>query len=170
MLGLSDVMGLSTQGATTCAYVYPDNKSILYASTHLGGRECPPKPGMENGYVWAVYDSYDIFKVKQDAQHRLLYWGVMGAFAMRGAMIFAGAALIGAFTFTNWQNSNETEVYGIAAFIVSRIWSRPLRAWPTHRNSASRAGRPWAASAQRTWCWCFMATCRWCSSTRWRAW
>ena len=37
------------QGATTCAYIYPDNKSILYASTHLGGRECPPRPGMENG-------------------------------------------------------------------------------------------------------------------------
>ena len=33
----------------------------------------------------------------------------------------AAAALIGAFTFTNWQNSNETEVYGIATFTVAAI-------------------------------------------------
>ena len=57
------------QGATTCSYIYPDNKSILYASTHLGGRECPPRPGMENGYVWAVYDSYDIFKANIDGSN-----------------------------------------------------------------------------------------------------
>ena len=57
------------QGATTCAYVYPDNKSVLYGSTHLGGRECPPRPGMENGYVWAVYDSYDIFKANIDGSN-----------------------------------------------------------------------------------------------------
>jgi hypothetical protein len=33
----------------------------------------------------------------------------------------AAAAVIGAFTFTNWQNSNETEVYGIATFTVAAI-------------------------------------------------
>ena len=35
-----------------------------------------------------------------------------------GAM---AAALIGAFTFTNWQNSNETEVYGVATFMAAAI-------------------------------------------------
>ncbi|HEU5049375.1 MAG TPA: DUF2723 domain-containing protein [Gemmatimonadales bacterium] len=33
----------------------------------------------------------------------------------------AAAAIIGAFTFTNWQNSNETEVYGIATFTIAAI-------------------------------------------------
>ena len=33
----------------------------------------------------------------------------------------AAAALLGAFTFTNWQNSNETEVYGLAVFTVAAI-------------------------------------------------
>ena len=33
----------------------------------------------------------------------------------------AAAAFIGAFTFTNWQNSNETEVYGIATFTIAAI-------------------------------------------------
>jgi hypothetical protein len=44
-----------------------------------------------------------------------------------GAM---AAAVIGAFTFTNWQNSNETEVYGVASFMaaticwLSMVWRR----------------------------------------------
>jgi TolB protein len=54
------------QGATTCAYIYPDNKSVLYGSTHLSGPACPPRPDMRQGYVWAVYDSYDIFKANID--------------------------------------------------------------------------------------------------------
>ena len=31
------------------------------------------------------------------------------------------AAVIGAFTFTNWQNSNETEVYAVATFTIAAI-------------------------------------------------
>ncbi len=53
-------------GRTTCAYYYPDNKRILFASTHLGGADCPPKPDFSKGYVWALYDSYDIFVSNQD--------------------------------------------------------------------------------------------------------
>jgi TolB protein len=57
------------QGATTCAYIYPDNKSLLYGSTHLSGPACPPRPDMSLGYVWAVYDSYDIFKANIDGSN-----------------------------------------------------------------------------------------------------
>ena len=53
-------------GRTTCSHFMPDGKSIVYASTHLGGRECPPVPGREEGYVWPVYDTYDIFRVGVD--------------------------------------------------------------------------------------------------------
>ena len=56
----------SGQGATTCAYFYPDGQELLYASTHLGGVACPPRPDMSKGYVWALYDSYDIFKARAD--------------------------------------------------------------------------------------------------------
>ncbi len=57
------------KGATTCAYIYPDSQSLLYASTHLGGDACPPRPGMAEGYVWAVYDSYDIFRANIDGSN-----------------------------------------------------------------------------------------------------
>ncbi|MBL8920147.1 MAG: M20/M25/M40 family metallo-hydrolase [Myxococcaceae bacterium] len=57
----------SGNGATTCAHWFPDNTEVLFASTHLGGAACPPKPDMRLGYVWALYDSYDIFKTKVGA-------------------------------------------------------------------------------------------------------
>jgi Tol biopolymer transport system component len=63
----TDVKLLSSgKGRTTCSHFMPDNKSIVYASTHLGGDACPPVPGREMGYVWPVYDTYDIFRVNVD--------------------------------------------------------------------------------------------------------
>lgn len=54
------------QGATTCAYFLPGDREIVYASTHLGGATCPPKPDRSQGYVWALYPSYDIFRANAD--------------------------------------------------------------------------------------------------------
>ncbi len=53
----------SGAGRTTCAYLMPDMKHVLYASTHLADKECPPVPDRKalKKYVWPVYDSYDIF-------------------------------------------------------------------------------------------------------------
>ena len=53
-------------GATTCAYFLPGDQEVIWASTHLGGAACPPKPDRSKGYLWALYDSYDIFKSKAD--------------------------------------------------------------------------------------------------------
>jgi Tol biopolymer transport system component len=52
-------------GRTTCAFFYPDGKHIVYGSTHLGGKECPPVPDRAkygNKYIWPIYASFDIFK------------------------------------------------------------------------------------------------------------
>ncbi len=63
----SDVRMVSTgDGRTTCGYFYPSGESIIYASTHLGGADCPPSPSFEMGYVWAIYDTYDIFRASAD--------------------------------------------------------------------------------------------------------
>jgi Tol biopolymer transport system component len=56
----------SGEGRTTCAFFTPDGSRIVYASTHLGGRQCPPRPDFSRGYVWPVYDSYDIFSATPD--------------------------------------------------------------------------------------------------------
>jgi len=54
------------EGRTTCSFFYPGKRRVLYASTHLGGNACPPKPDFSRGYVWPVYDSYDIFSADAD--------------------------------------------------------------------------------------------------------
>ncbi len=49
-------------GRTTCAYFLPDDKQVIFASTHLAGENCPETPRMVAGkYVWAVYNTFDIF-------------------------------------------------------------------------------------------------------------
>lgn len=55
---------LSTgKGRTTCSYFLPGDKTIVYASTHLGGDACPKEPERVPGgkYLWSVFKSYDIF-------------------------------------------------------------------------------------------------------------
>ncbi|MGE4182545.1 MAG: hypothetical protein AB7J34_22190, partial [Limisphaerales bacterium] len=47
---------------------------------------------MDNVFVIALIFSY--FGVPLRFQHRVLFWGILGAIIMRGALIFAGAALI----------------------------------------------------------------------------
>lgn len=51
------------KGRTTCSYFMPGNKSIIYASTHESGDKCPPTPARRSDgkYVWAIYESFDIF-------------------------------------------------------------------------------------------------------------
>lgn len=53
-------------GRTTCGYFLPGDSNIVYASTHLAGEDCPPVPDMTQGYVWKLYESYDIFLANLD--------------------------------------------------------------------------------------------------------
>ena len=53
-------------GRTTCSYFFPKAQRVLYSSTHLGGKECPPSPDFSQGYVWAVYPAFDIFTARPD--------------------------------------------------------------------------------------------------------
>jgi TolB protein len=57
------------KGRTTCSYFYPDGRSILYASTHGGGDACPPTPSFDQGYVWPIYDTYDIYRANPDGSN-----------------------------------------------------------------------------------------------------
>jgi Tol biopolymer transport system component len=51
----------SGQGRTTCSYFLKDNKHILFASTFKGGADCPPVPETKGKYLWAVYNTFDIY-------------------------------------------------------------------------------------------------------------
>lgn len=49
------------EGRTTCSYFYPSGDQILYSSTHHHDASCPPNPDMSMGYVWPIYDTYDVW-------------------------------------------------------------------------------------------------------------
>ena len=62
---------------------------------------------MDNVFVIALLFAY--FKVPSEHQHRVLFWGIIGALVMRGVMIGVGAALVVRF---NWV------LYVFGAFLV----------------------------------------------------
>ncbi len=49
------------KGRTTCAYFLPGGQKIIYASTHHHNLDCLTPPDRSKGYVWKLYDSFDIF-------------------------------------------------------------------------------------------------------------
>ena len=57
----------SGKGRTTCGYFsYPTGDRIIYASTEAGDAGCPPPPDRSRGYIWGVYQSFDIYIAKAD--------------------------------------------------------------------------------------------------------
>ena len=62
---------------------------------------------VDNVFVFAVIFSY--FAVPPMYQHRVLFWGILGALVMRAIFIFAGAALLEAF---HWV------IYIFGAFLI----------------------------------------------------
>jgi Tol biopolymer transport system component len=60
----------SGKGRTTCGYFdYPEADRIIYSSTQGVSDSCPPSPDMSQGYVWAIYDSYDIWEANPDGSN-----------------------------------------------------------------------------------------------------
>jgi len=62
---------------------------------------------VDNLFVFLLIFSY--FKVPKEFQHRVLFWGIMGALVMRMIMIFAGAELVERF---HWL------IYVFGAFLL----------------------------------------------------
>lgn len=54
------------KGITTCGYFFPDNKRILFASTHDQHPDCFPRPDKSKGYVWGVWNAYDLYTANVD--------------------------------------------------------------------------------------------------------
>jgi len=55
---------------------------------------------VDNIFVFLVIFRY--FGVPSESQHRVLFWGILGALAMRGAFIWLGVELIERFEWTTW--------------------------------------------------------------------
>ena len=93
-------------GRTTCAFYLPDGKSIVYASTHAASRECPPVPSKDEGYVWPIYDTYDIYKANADGTNLVQLTKTPGYDAE------ATIALDGRIVFTSTRNG-DMDIYSM---------------------------------------------------------
>jgi len=86
---------------------------VFYFQGHLAGVEfitgylVEYSLSIDNIFVIVLIFSY--FDIKEEYQHRVLFWGILGALVMRGAMIAAGAALFNRF---------EWITYVFGAFLV----------------------------------------------------
>ncbi len=95
-LGLTpDMMSASPQVVDGLGTVYNDGGSatMKYVTGYLVEKSL----AVDNIFVIAMIFSF--FAVPAIYQHRVLFWGILGALLMRGVMIAVGAKLIGEF---NW--------------------------------------------------------------------
>jgi tellurite resistance protein TerC len=90
---------LYTRGGTTPAVQFLTAYVIEYALS------------VDNLFVFLVIFAF--FKVRPAAQHRLLYWGVLGAVSLRATLIFLGTALVTQFTWI---------LYIFGAFLLYTAW------------------------------------------------
>ena len=67
------------------------------AGEYVSGYLIEKSLSVDNVFVWALILSY--FRIPAQFQHRVLFWGIFGALALRAVFIFAGVALIERF---NW--------------------------------------------------------------------
>jgi tellurite resistance protein TerC len=82
---------------------------------------------LDNVFIIAVIFAH--FRVPLKHQHRVLFWGVLGALVMRGVMISAGAALIG---LSNWMTFAFGAVVLLAAvklLVQKESEFDPERSW-----------------------------------------
>jgi len=68
----------------------------LKAAEFLTGYLLEKSLSVDNLFVFVLL--FTAFKVQPKNQHRILYWGVLGALIMRAVMILAGTALLNRFT------------------------------------------------------------------------
>lgn len=90
---------------------------------------------MDNVFVIALIFGY--FRVPAAFQHRVLFWGIMGALVMRGVMIAAGAALVQRFQWTLYLFGAFLLVTGLRMLFVSDEGVHP------EKNPVLRLARRW---------------------------
>src|SRR5262249_16943940 len=86
--------------------------------------------------IFVFYVTLSFFAVPAQLQHRVLFWGILGALAMRGVFIAVGAVLLQR---VHWLS------YVLLPFLVFPVLRLSPR--PTHRSSASAFFSPvWSAA------------------------
>jgi hypothetical protein len=98
---------------------------------------------VDNLFVFVLV--FATFRIPPALQHRVLFWGIVTALVLRGAMILGGAALLERF---GWL------VYVFGGFLVvtgaKLLWERDAPHAPEQTGTASSSGSTGAASRRRS--------------------
>ncbi len=89
-------LGLQTPTYTAGAIVLGEVAGATAAIQYLTGYIVEKSLAMDNIFVIAMIFGY--FAIPAKYQHRVLFWGIIGALIMRGGMIYLGAELIMRYT------------------------------------------------------------------------
>jgi tellurite resistance protein TerC len=109
--------------ALSDSYLSGREAVLLYLSGYLLEKSL----SMDNIFVMAVI--FRFFRVPGAYQHRVLFWGILGALVFRAIMIFAGVALLQQF---------EWLIYLFGAFLIYaalKMWSQDDDAEPDLRDN-----------------------------------
>lgn len=86
---------------TTDYIANPDNlKPTVASMKFITGYLIELSLSVDNIFVIAII--FASFKIPQKYQHRVLFWGILGAIVFRGLMIFFGVMLINKFSWTTY--------------------------------------------------------------------
>jgi tellurite resistance protein TerC len=89
-------LGLETPKYAAGAIVLGEVTGATAAIQYLTGYVVEKSLAMDNIFVIAMV--FGFFAIPAKYQHRVLFWGIIGALIMRGAMIYLGAELIMRYT------------------------------------------------------------------------
>jgi tellurite resistance protein TerC len=89
-----DGIGLYPDGKPGPAYLYPDNGADAVIS-YISGYLTEKSLSVDNVFVIALV--FGTFGIPDRYQHRVLFWGILGAVVLRGIFILVGAELIARF-------------------------------------------------------------------------
>jgi tellurite resistance protein TerC len=138
------------------AYIFV-TRGATSGGEYLAGYLIEYSLSMDNVFVFAVLFAY--FAVPAAYQHRLLFWGVLGAIVFRAIFIFAGTALLQSFhfviyifgallLFTAWRMITAgTEQVDPSANPILKLMRRVIPVTETYEGQrffTRRNGRLWA--------------------------
>jgi tellurite resistance protein TerC len=133
-LGLApDLMTTTPMTVEGIGTVYNDGSSALIK--YLTGYLVEKSLAVDNIFVIAMV--FGFFAVPPIYQHRVLFWGIVGALLMRGGLIAAGAELIARFSWTIYIFGAFLIVTGVKMFLIKADHQDP------HDNLVVRLVRQW---------------------------
>ena len=119
--------------------------AMAFAGAMAYGRGREPAIEFTTGYLIELSLSLDNilvialifawFRIPREHQHRLLFWGILGAVLMRGAMIFLGVALVDRFDWVLYVFGAFLVIAGVKMVVAGKATVQP------EKNLALRLAR-----------------------------